>query len=454
MQYKILASDYDNTLVPFGEKQPRPAMVKAVKKLQAAGGKFVLSTGRAWSAINRKGQLGGIRFDYAITCNGACVVDKNGAIVAEHPMTSEEMYALVDFCEDYNYPLQFNFKDAYYVYCEYDILHKHYDRMNSVGLDCVDGEDQDRHLIDMPHAAFCLFPEGALERFNEKYGHLGLHFMQTGGQLPDGSHFYDIVRGGIDKSTGLADLCEKMGLSLAEAVAAGDSANDVGMLKAAGLGCCMSNGTDEAKAAADRIIGDVREDGLAALIEELWFDGPKAEPSDRSFGSAWETMSFAPVYSENSRALILGTWPSPKSREMAFYYGHPQNRFWPMMAALTGEPVPAREDIEAKKGIILRHGLALWDTLESCTITGASDASIRDVVPNDIASLLAKAPIEAVFCNGATAHRIYTKYLLPVSGIPAVKLPSTSPANAACRPETLREVWGEALKDYITVSNL
>ena len=165
-------------------------------------------------------------------------------------------------------------------------------------------------------------------------------------------------------------------------------------------------------------------------------------------------MSFAPVYSENSRALILGTWPSPKSREMAFYYGHPQNRFWPMMAALTGEPVPAREDIEAKKDIILRHGLALWDTLESCTITGASDASIRDVVPNDIASLLAKAPIEAVFCNGATAYRIYTKYLLPVSGISAVKLPSTSPANAACRPETLREVWGEALKDYITVSNL
>ena len=165
-------------------------------------------------------------------------------------------------------------------------------------------------------------------------------------------------------------------------------------------------------------------------------------------------MSFAPVYSESSRALILGTWPSPKSREMAFYYGHPQNRFWPMMAALTGEPVPAREDIEAKKGIILRHGLALWDTLESCTITGASDASIRDVVPNDIVSLLAKAPIEAVFCNGATAYRIYTKYLLPVSGIPAVKLPSTSPANAACRPETLREVWGEALKDYLTVSNL
>ena len=93
-------------------------------------------------------------------------------------------------------------------------------------------------------------------------------------------------------------------------------------------------------------------------------------------------MSFEPVYNEHSRALILGTWPSPKSREMAFYYGHPQNRFWPMLAALTGEQTPAREDIEAKKQIILRHGLALWDTLERCTITGASDASIRDAVPN------------------------------------------------------------------------
>ena len=289
MHYQLLASDFDNTLVPFGEPKPRPAVVKAVKKMQAAGGKFVLSTGRGFCVVHKE-QLGGIRFDYAITCNGACVVDKNGTVVAEHPLTNEEMYALVDFCEDYNYPLQFNYKDAYYAYCEYDVLKSFYDAMPKSGLTCVDGEDQDRHLIDMPHAALCLFPEGALERFNEKYGHLGLHFMQVGGQLPDGSHFYDIVRGGIDKGAGLADLCEKMGLSLAEAVAAGDSANDVGMLKAAGLGCCMSNGTDEAKAAADRVIGNVREDGLATLIEELWFDGPKAEPSDRSFGSAWETM--------------------------------------------------------------------------------------------------------------------------------------------------------------------
>ncbi len=294
MQYQLLASDFDNTLVPFGEPKPRPAVVKAVKKLQAAGVRFVLSTGRGYCVVHKE-QLGGIRFDYAITCNGACVVDKNGTIVAEHPLTNEEMYALVDFCEDYNYPLQFNYRDAYYAYCEYDALKGFYDAMPKSGLTCLDGEDQDRHLIDMPHAAFVVMPPQELAHFNEKFGHLNLHFMQVGGVGKDGWCCYDVVRGGMDKGVGLADLCEKIGLTLADAVAAGDSANDVGMLKAAGLGCCMSNGTPDAKAAADRVIGDVREDGLAALIEELWFDGPKAEPSGRDLGSAWGEMEKAGV---------------------------------------------------------------------------------------------------------------------------------------------------------------
>ena len=294
MQYQLLASDFDNTLVPFGEPKPRPAVVNAVKKFQAAGGRFVLSTGRGYCVVHKE-QLGGIRFDYAITCNGACVVDKNGTIVAEHPLTNEEMYALVDFCEDYNYPLQFNYRDAYYAYCEYDALKSFYDAMPKSGLTCLDGEDQDRHLIDMPHAAFVVMPPQELAHFNEKFGHLNLHFMQVGGVGKDGWCCYDVVRGGMDKGVGLADLCEKIGLTLADAVAAGDSANDVGMLKAAGLGCCMSNGTPDAKAAADRVIGDVREDGLAALIEELWFDGPKAGPSGRDLGSAWGTMEKAGV---------------------------------------------------------------------------------------------------------------------------------------------------------------
>ncbi len=287
MKYKLLSSDYDNTLVPFGEKRPRPAVEAAVQKMQAAGGKFVLSTGRAWPAIKTPGQLGAIRFDYAITCNGAYVVDRNGASVYERPLIPEEMYALVDFCEDYDYLLQFNFRDAYYAYCGYEGLRSRYERMGSPGLACVDGEDQDRHLIDMPHAAFMVAPEEAVEAFQKKYGHLNLHFMRVGGRDEMGWCCYDIVREGVDKGTGLAGLCEAMSITLEETVAAGDSANDIGMLRAAGLGCCMDNGSPDAKAAADRIIGDVREDGLADLIEELWFDGPRAEPSGRNLGSAW-----------------------------------------------------------------------------------------------------------------------------------------------------------------------
>ena len=148
-------------------------------------------------------------------------------------------------------------------------------------------------------------------------------------------------------------------------------------------------------------------------------------------------MSFAPVFGPGSRALILGSWPSPKSWEAGFYYGHPQNRFWPLLAGLTGEPVPAREDIEVKRRLILRH------------IEGASDASIRDAVPEDIGYLLTRAPIEAVFCNGAAAHRLYQRYMQPVSGIAAVRLPSTSPANAAWQMDRLRASWGPALAPYL-----
>ena len=208
MQYKLLVSDFDNTLVPFGEPKPRPAVVKAVKKLQAAGVKFALSTGRAYPCVHRE-QLGGIRPDYIVTCNGACVTDAKGTVVAEHPLTNEEMYALVDFCEDYNYPLQFNFRDACYVYCEYEALRNNYAKMGSSGLTCVDGEDQDRHLIDMPHSAFAAVPPEHVADFMAKYGHLNLNWMQVGAKNADGYGFYDIVRGGMDKGVGLTDLCAR-----------------------------------------------------------------------------------------------------------------------------------------------------------------------------------------------------------------------------------------------------
>lgn len=153
---------------------------------------------------------------------------------------------------------------------------------------------------------------------------------------------------------------------------------------------------------------------------------------------------FAPVAGPRSHVLILGSFPSVKSREVGFYYGHPQNRFWPLMAHLLGQPVP--ETIEQKKALILQNGLALWDTVCCCTITGASDASIRDVQPNDIAALCRKYPIEKIYCNGATSYRVYQKYAQEQTEIAAEKLPSTSPANAAWRMERLQEAWAQVIR--------
>ena len=151
---------------------------------------------------------------------------------------------------------------------------------------------------------------------------------------------------------------------------------------------------------------------------------------------------FGPVWGPGSRLLILGTWPSPKSREMGFYYGHPQNRFWPLLAALTGRPRP--QSIPEKKALILESGLALWDTLESCTIQGARDETIRDPVPNDVAGLLKASGICAV-----AAHRFYQKFAQPLTGLESLRLPSTSPANAAWTMPRLEQAWGEALAPYL-----
>ena len=263
MQYKLLASDFDNTLVPFGEPCPRPAVVKAVKKMQAAGGKFVLSTGRGYCVINKQ-QLGGIRFDYAITNNGACVVDRDGAIIAEHPMTNEEMYALVDFCEDYNYPLQFNFRDGYYAYCEYESLRDFYAQLSGSGLTCKDGEDQDRHLLDMPFSAFGMLAAEDIAKFQAKYGYLGLQF------LPYHVTGCDILRAGQDKATGLQALLDHLGLAAADCVAVGDGPNDAGMLALAGRSYCMADGMKTAKAAAKALAPAAAPDGIAQLCRSLW----------------------------------------------------------------------------------------------------------------------------------------------------------------------------------------
>lgn len=149
--------------------------------------------------------------------------------------------------------------------------------------------------------------------------------------------------------------------------------------------------------------------------------------------------SIEPVFDTESRVLILGTMPSPKSREMQFYYGHPQNRFWRVLAAVLGEELP--QSVPEKKAMLLRHRIALWDVLAECEITGASDSSIRNPVANDLSVILDHAPVQAVFTTGATAWKLYTRLQKPHTGIEAVRLPSTSPANCAVKMEALTEAY-------------
>lgn len=148
---------------------------------------------------------------------------------------------------------------------------------------------------------------------------------------------------------------------------------------------------------------------------------------------------FPPVVDESCRFLVLGSFPSVKSREDGFFYGHPQNRFWRMMAAVLGEDRP--QDIPEKKELLLRHHIALWDVIASCEITGSSDASVKNAIPVDIAQVMQTAHIERVLCNGALSGKLYRRYLLPLTGIEAVVLPSTSPANASWSLERLIEAW-------------
>ena len=149
--------------------------------------------------------------------------------------------------------------------------------------------------------------------------------------------------------------------------------------------------------------------------------------------------SIEPVFDAESRVLILGTMPSPKSREVQFYYEHPQNRFWRVLAAVLGEEVP--QSVPEKKAMLLRHRIALWDVLAECEITGASDSSIRNPVANDLSVILDHAPVQAVFTTGATAWKLYTRLQKPHTGIEAVRLPSTSPANCAVKMEALTEAY-------------
>ena len=158
------------------------------------------------------------------------------------------------------------------------------------------------------------------------------------------------------------------------------------------------------------------------------------------------THEFDAFFDKDSRVLILGTIPSPKSREQGFYYGHPQNRFWKVLADVLGEEFP--QTVEERKVFLKRNHIALWDVLESCEIKGASDVSIRNARPNDMNRILQAADIRAIFATGAKAAQLYKKLCFPECGVEAARLPSTSPANCGCSYEKLREAYSQ-ICDYV-----
>lgn len=157
--------------------------------------------------------------------------------------------------------------------------------------------------------------------------------------------------------------------------------------------------------------------------------------------SEYQTLShsFAPIFDKASKILVLGTFPSVKSRENNFYYGHPQNRFWRVLAELTDCPVP--QSVEEKKRFLLEQHIAVWDVIAQCDIIGSSDSSIKNVIPADLSVILNQAPIRSIYGNGGKACELYQKYAYPKTKREIIKLPSTSPANAAWQMERLLEAW-------------
>jgi len=156
------------------------------------------------------------------------------------------------------------------------------------------------------------------------------------------------------------------------------------------------------------------------------------------------THEFGPFYDENSKILILGSIPSPKSRELGFYYMHPQNRFWKVLGSVFDEDIPI--SIENKKQFLKKHNIALWDVLESCDIDGASDSSIKNPIPNDIEKILNNSKVEKIYTTGKTAHKLYNKYIFNNIGKEAICLSSTSPANARMSLEDLVDEYKNVLK--------
>lgn len=158
------------------------------------------------------------------------------------------------------------------------------------------------------------------------------------------------------------------------------------------------------------------------------------------------THGFGPYYDHGSTILVLGSFPSVKSREQQFFYGHPMNRFWPMMALLFGKPVP--KSIEEKKAFLEASHIALYDVIEECDIKNSSDSSIRNVVVSDLSPILDGSQVRLILLNGRKAGGLFLRYQLPMlkNRVDYAIMPSTSPANAAISMDQLLDAWGAQIR--------
>lgn len=267
MAYRLLVLDIDGTLRPSGQPDIPHETQEALRAVQRCGVKVVLATGRGRASVP-KALLGRIRPDAFICCAGAEVRDGNGEALSLTRMTPEEMYALVDFFENYEYPLRFSYTDGSYAYIGYEAFRA---RMLASGLDVTlrDGEDENRHLQDMPFSAYGWLPRTAAAQFDEQYGYLGLQLLFDSGES------CDVLPRGVSKANGLHVVLEHFGLTAADCVAVGDGVNDIALLQAADLGVCVADGAPEALQAADRTCPPAAYCGVASLCRELW---PEAFP--------------------------------------------------------------------------------------------------------------------------------------------------------------------------------
>ena len=264
MTCKLLLLDIDGTLRPAGCSTIPAENVAAIKAVQKLGVKVAIATGRSRAGVPPE-MLAGLRPDAWICAGGAQLADAKTGEFSVHRLTPEEMYALVDFFEDYDLPLRFSFHDANYAYIGYDEF-KRVEKELKLDNHIVDGEDQDQHLVEMPFGAFGMLPQELKPAFAEKYGYLDLDIVYCSPDSPS----CDILQDGVNKGTGLLELAEHFGIGLSETVAVGDGDNDIPMLQAARIGIAMGSGSENAKAAAVIVGPDAAPHGVADICRQLW----------------------------------------------------------------------------------------------------------------------------------------------------------------------------------------